>query len=248
MKYQIEAVSIVEKEEPVDITLLKMTLTTRIEKDVMIFHILGTKIYNKSFFIQYMNPFNAVREIRMVLDRNQRIQGVVNYKVVREKTEKYYTEMADKMKKANKKDLEEIFLDMAYQSFQYEENIIRELLRTSYFYPFIGGNYRNNESDNISVEGFLPNYNIIEKLEKIFFRDKNSTYIRGGVDRSKVYAYSLSEQMKELGLEYKPDMLNLSSESRIYYKEREIDRVESYKQGGIKGYYQKKEKIFIDRI
>ena len=54
--------------------------------------------------------------------------------------------------------------------------------------------------------------------------------------------------MKELGLEYKPEMLNLSSESRIYYKEREIDRVESYKQGGIKGYYQKKEKIFIDRI
>ena len=125
MKYQIEAVSIVEKEEPVDITLLKMTLTTRIEKDVMIFHILGTKIYNKSFFIQYMNPFNAVREIRMVLDRNQRIQGVVNYKVVREKTEKYYTEMADKMKKANikfeKKELIDT-LPLARKAFTGPEN------------------------------------------------------------------------------------------------------------------------------
>ena len=54
--------------------------------------------------------------------------------------------------------------------------------------------------------------------------------------------------MKEFGLEYKPEMLSLNSESKIYYKEREINRAESYKQGGIKGYYQKKEKIFIDRI
>jgi hypothetical protein len=247
MKYRIEAVSIVEKEKPVDMTLLKIILTKNMEKDISVFNILETQIYNRSHLLKYFNPFNAVKELKFVLDKSQRIKEVVNYKEVREQIKKYYTKTAEEMRKAGKDKLEEIFLEMAYETFQYEENIIRELLKMSSFYPFIGGNYRSNSEDNVALEGFLPDYNIVEKLEKIFFRDKNNTYIRGSIDQSKIYAYSLSEQMKELGLEYKPKMLSLESETKIYYKDREIERAESYKEGGIKNYYFKKEKVFISR-
>ena len=248
MKYQIDAISVVEREKPVDVTFLKMILCKEIEKNITVFSILDTKIHNREIALQLLNPFNAVKEFKVVLDKSQRIKEIVNYKEIRKNAEKYYTEQAERMKKGDRPELTELLQEMALQAFQYEETIIRELLKISYFYPFLGGNYRSNSEDNLSLEGFLPTYNIVEKLEKIFFRDTNSTYIKGSIDQSKIYAYSLNEQMKEFGLEYKPEMLSLNSESKIYYKEREINRAESYKQGGIKGYYQKKEKIFIDRI
>ena len=44
MKYQIDAISVVEREKPVDVTFLKMILCKEIEKNITVFSILDTKI------------------------------------------------------------------------------------------------------------------------------------------------------------------------------------------------------------
>ena len=81
----------------------------------------------------------------------------------------------------------------------------------------MGGNYKNNKSDIILLDGFLPKYSLPILYNKKYYKDSESVHLSGNIDMEKVSAYMLNEEMEKLNLEYDPDRLYFKSEISLLY-------------------------------
>ena len=247
-RYSIQIIGELTTEMSQSKTIMEIIMKKNTLKDnIEIYEIEKIKNYIVSPTVMLLNPFNVMKEIQVKIDFNRKITDILNYPELRRKIEKYYFDLSKAVKNKSSEH-ERILQELAAYAFYPKDSAVLELLKVRYFYVFLVGIFKNNKSDIILLDGFLPKYSLPILYNKKYYKDSESVHLSGNIDMEKVSAYMLNEEMEKLNLEYDPDRLYFKSEHIINYAFEEIVNAKVYQEGGIKGKYTKKEIITINQI
>ncbi len=248
LRYSIQIISELTTEISQEKTILEIILKKNTKKDnTEIYEIEKIKNYIVSPAVMLLNPFNIIKEIQVKTDFNKKIIDILNYSELRRKIEKYYFDLSKTVKNKSSEH-ERVLQELAAYAFYPKDSAVEELLKIRYFYIFLGGNYKSDESDIILLDGFLPAYSLPILYQKEYFEDSGNAHLIGSIVGERVSAYMLNEEMNKFDLEYDPGRLYFNSEHLINYASEEIVNAKVYQEGGIKGKYIKKEIITINQI